>query len=293
VTVGLASGVESSATAPAAPVRWWSAAFDRERRRAAISCLLVLSTWQLGATSADWLGHALPWIGHLPTPASVAGAWLNLAYDAGYWHSWLASAGRVLMGFGAAVLVGVPFSLLLAESAWFRGIAYPVFELLRPVPPLAWVPAAIIFWPTQELSIAFVIFLGAFYPIVINVVGGARAMDVRLLQTARSFGASRWNILRRLLLPAVLPSMALGMEVGIGITWEVVVAAEMISGGGSGNAAASGGGLGFLIWSSYVGGAYPQIIVGMISIGIAGYASSALLRRLGVRLTPWLQERPT
>jgi NitT/TauT family transport system permease protein len=87
--------------------------------------------------------------------------------------------------------------------------------------------------------------------------------------------------------------MAVGMQVGIGITWEVVVAAEMISGGGEGPAAASGGGLGFLIWSSYVGGSYPQIIVGMISIGVAGYGSSALLRALGARLTPWLRERST
>jgi NitT/TauT family transport system permease protein len=269
-------------------LRWLSA---RRRRRAAVSFAVVLLVWQLGATSSSWLGHPLPWIGQLPAPAEVLHAWLRLSLDPGYWHSWLASGGRVALGFGAAVAIGVPFSLLLADSPWFRGVAYPVFELLRPVPPLAWVPAAIIFWPTQELSIAFVIFLGAFYPIVINVLGGARAMDVRLVQTARSFGASRWDILRRLLFPAVLPSMAVGMEVGIGITWEVVVAAEMISGGGSGNSAASGGGLGFLIWSSYVGGSYPQIVVGMISIGIAGYASSALLRWLGARLTPWLTER--
>jgi NitT/TauT family transport system permease protein len=290
MTMGLATDAESHAGA-AREVRRRRAALDVKRRRAALSFLVVLLIWQLGASSADWLGFALPWIGQLPSPASVLRAWLSLAAEPGYWHSWLASGGRVLLGFGAAVLLGVPFSLFLADSAWFRGIAYPVFELLRPVPPLAWVPAAIIFWPTQELSIAFVIFLGAFYPIVINVLAGARAMDVRLVQTARSFGASRWNIFRRLLLPAVLPSMAVGMEVGIGITWEVVVAAEMISGGGSGNAAASGGGLGFLIWSSYVGGSYPQIVVGMISIGIAGYASSALLRRLGARLTPWLRER--
>ena len=83
------------------------------------------------------------------------------------------------------------------------------------------------------------------------------------------------------------------MEVGIGITWEVVVAAEMISGGGASGSAASGGGLGFLIWSSYVGGSHPQIVVGMMSIGIAGYASSALVRRVGVRLSPWLPERAT
>jgi NitT/TauT family transport system permease protein len=273
---------------PQRATRWLS---EPRQRRALVSFALVLTLWQLGATSSSWLGHALPWIGQLPAPLDVARAWLVLAVDPGYWHSWLASAGRVALGFGAAVVLGVPFSLLLADSAWFRGVAYPVFELLRPVPPLAWVPAAIIFWPTQELSIAFVIFLGAFYPIVINVLGGARTLDVRLVQTARSFGASRWQVLSRLLWPAVLPSLAVGMEVGIGITWEVVVAAEMISGGGSGNAAASGGGLGFLIWSSYVGGSYAQIVVGMISIGIAGYASSASLRWLGAKLAPWGTER--
>jgi NitT/TauT family transport system permease protein len=290
VTSGVAPAVQTGTAEPAADARSRNVTFDR-RRRAASSFIVVLLIWQLGANSSEWLGHPLPWIGHLPTPVSVLRAWVSLAQDPGYWQSWLASASRVLMGFGAAVLIGVPFGSLLAESAWIRGVAYPVFELLRPVPPLAWVPAAVIFWPTQELSIAFVIFLGAFYPIVMNVLAGARALDVRLVQTARSFGASRWSILRRLLLPAILPSLAVGMEVGIGITWEVVVAAEMISGGGSGNAAASGGGLGFLIWSSYVGGSYSQIIVGMISIGIAGYGSSALLRRLGARLTPWASRR--
>jgi len=263
---------------------------DPRRRRGAVSWLVVLLIWQLGASSGGWLAEPLPWIGRLPAPRDVLAAALELGVDPGYWHSWLASGGRVLLGFAAAVLCGVPFSLLLAGSARVRGVAYPVFELLRPVPPLAWVPAAIIFWPTQELSIAFVIFLGAFYPIVLNVLGGARSVDARFLETARSLGASRWSVFRRLLLPAVLPAMAVGMEVGIGITWEVVVAAEMISGGGAGGASASGGGLGFLIWSSYVGGSYPQIIVGMISIGVAGYASSALLRWVGARLTPWRRE---
>ena len=274
------------AARPHRATRWLS---EPRNRRAAVSFALLLALWQLGATSSSWLGHPLPWIGQLPAPLAVARAWLVLAQDPGYWYSWLASGSRVALGFTAAVAVGVPFSLLLADSAWFRGVAYHVFELLRPVPPLAWVPAAIIFWPTQELSIAFVIFLGAFYPIVINVLGGARTLDVRLVQSARSFGASRWQVLSRLLWPAVLPSLAVGMEVGIGITWEVVVAAEMISGGGSGNAAASGGGLGFLIWSSYVGGSYAQIVVGMISIGVAGYGSSALLRWVGAKLAPWTE----
>jgi len=256
-------------------------------RRALVAYAVVLLLWQFGATSQSWLGTRLPVIGNVPSPVSVAVAWVGLVGDPGYWQSWYLSFSRVLLGFAAAVLVGVPFGLTMALNPLFRGIAFPVFELLRPIPPLAWVPAAVIFWPTQELSIDFVIFLGAFYTLVINVMQGARAIDGRLIQVARSMGGSRWNVFRRLILPGALPSICLGMEVGIGITWEVVVAAEMISGGGSGGTAASGGGLGFFIWSSYVGGSYAQIVVGMISIGIAGYLSSAALRRLEVLLTPW------
>ncbi len=272
-----------------APYRSLGVLFRRSTRRAIIAYTIVLLLWQLGATSEAWLGHRLPVIGNVPPPLVVIRVWRTLLFDPGYWQSWYLSALRVAVGFAAAVLAGVPFGLLLAISPTIRGLAFPVFELLRPIPPLAWVPASIIFWPTQELSIDFVIFLGAFFTIVINVLGGASAIDTRLIQAARSMGGSRWNIFRRVILPGVLPSIRVGMEVGIGITWEVVVAAEMISGGGSAGGSSAGGGLGFFIWNSYVGGSYPQIIVGMISIGIAGYLSSAAVRRLESWLTPWLQ----
>jgi NitT/TauT family transport system permease protein len=252
-------------------------------RRAAISVVVALLFWQLGATGPNWLGARIPIIGAAPSPVAVLQAWSHLVADPNYWRSWYLSLLRVLFGFASATLVGVPFGLLLAVNPTFRAISYPVFELLRPIPPLAWVPASIIFWPTQELSIAFVIFIGAFYTIVINVLGGAEAMDVRLIQAARSMGATRSNIFRRLILPGVAPSIRVGMEVAIGITWEVVVAAEMISSGSGG----AGGGLGFFIWNSYIGGSYPNIVVGMISIGIAGYASSTLVRVAAGRLTPW------
>lgn len=258
-------------------------------RRAATSLALFLLVWQIGATSKSWLGTALPVIGAIPAPDAVLRAWAALVRDPGYWQSWLWSSLRVAMGFTAATLAGGLFGLALAANATFRGAAFPVFELLRPIPPLAWVPASIIFWPTQELSIAFVIFLGGFYTIVLNVLGGADALDHRLIQSARSMGARAGVIFRRLILPGILPSIGVGMEVAIGVTWEVVVAAEMISGGGSGGATSSGGGLGFFLWNSYVGGAYPDIIVGMISIGIAGYLSSALIRTVVTRLTPWLK----
>jgi NitT/TauT family transport system permease protein len=118
------------------------------------------------------------------------------------------------------------------------------------------------------------------------VLGGAQSIDQRYFQAAKSMGSSQWDIFKRIVLPGTVPSIAVGAAVGMGITWEVVVAAEMISGGGS-QSGGSGGGLGFFIWNSYLGGSYQQIVVGMISIGIAGYISSALIRSIGEYFTPW------
>src|SRR5262249_16800849 len=171
-----------------------------------------------------------------------------------------------------------PLGLMMAMSRVFHATTFPLLEIMRPIPPLAWVPAAIIFWPTTEASIAFVIFLGAFFTVVINVIGSARSIDLRYLRAARSLGSRPTDIFWRIIFPAVLPGMFIGMAVGMGITWEVVVAAEMIAGKS---------GLGYLTWSSYVGGNYPQIIIGMISIGIAGYLSSSLIRLIGRSVTPW------
>jgi NitT/TauT family transport system permease protein len=276
--------------------------------RGVASIIVFLVLWEIGSRSKEWMAPEifaplksllgalgfkkdyLPWIGTVPAPSGVLKAWVEVIGSAGYWQSAYMSFFRVMSGFFAAMLVGIPFGLALAVSRSANGIFFPTFEVLRPIPPLAWVPASIIFWPTQELSITFVTFLGAFYTIVINVLGGARSIDVRYFQAAQSMGSSSWDIFRRIILPGTLPSIVVGSAVGMGITWEVVVAAEMISGGGS-QQAGTGGGLGFFIWNSYVGGSYEQIVVGMISIGIAGYFSSELLRWLGKYVTPWLRVR--
>lgn len=263
---------------------------NRANLRATVSIIIFLVLWEIGARSKQWTGVAVPWIGQIPAPTAVIKVWIGLLGDVGYWQSWYLSLGRVLAGFIAAMLVGIPLGLLMAVSKTFNGISFPTFEILRPIPPLAWVPVSIIFWPTQELSIAFVTFLGAFFTVVINVVGGARSIDIRYFQSAQSMGSSQWDIFRRVVLPATLPSIVVGSSVGMGITWNVVVAAEMISGGGS-QSGGSGGGLGFFIWNSYVGGSYEQIVVGMISIGIAGYVCSEILRSLGSFCTPWLKKR--
>ncbi len=247
----------------------------------AIVGLLVL--WEIGARVDDVTGWVPPMVGLLPAPTEVAVAWLGVLPDPGYWLSWVASFRRVLAGFLFAMLLGIPFGLLLAVNKYFRGIFFPPFEILRPIPPLAWVPASLIFWPTNEMSIAFVTFLGAFYTNVINVLGGARTIDVRYLRAAQSMGASQWDLFSKIILPATLPSIFIGAAVGMGITWEVVLAAEMISGGGT----QGGGGLGFFIWNSYMGGSLAHIVVGMISIGIAGFLSSSAIRWLGERCMPW------
>jgi NitT/TauT family transport system permease protein len=260
--------------------------------RGIFAIIAFLLFWEAGSRSLSWFGFPFPWVSQIPAPTVVLQEMVKLVQQPSFWQSAYLSTLRVFEGFFAAMVVGIPLGLAMAVSRVFYGITFPVFEVLRPIPPLAWVPASIIFWPTQELSIAFVTFLGAFFTIVINVIGGAQSIDVRYFQAARSMGSSTWDIFRRIILPGVLPSIVVGATVGVGITWAVVVAAEMISGGGSAGSmgGAAGGGLGFFIWNSYVGGSYPQIVAGMISIGIAGYISSAALRKVGEWMTPWLAE---
>lgn len=256
---------------------------DLTLRRGILSIVIFLILWEVGFRFHGWFGVMVPFIGKIDAPSLVVMRWSEVVLKPGYWESWYLSFGRVFFGFLVAQVVGIPFALAMAVNKYFRGMFFPPFEILRPIPPLAWVPASIIFWPTTELSIMFVTFLGAFYTIVINVLGGARSIDIQYLRAAQSMGATQWDLFRKIILPGTLPSIFIGAAVGMGITWEVVLAAEMISGGGQ----QSGGGLGFFIWSSYMGGVMDQVIVGMISIGLAGYISSSLIRYIGHISMPW------
>ena len=280
------AAVEQSITTAHAPMRrtrWQKLKQSKKLRRGFTASVIFLIVWEIGSRWGQWFGYTLPFLGLIPPPTAVLEAWSEVITKPGYWQSWYLSFQRVLAGFIAAMLVGIPFGLFLAVNRYFRELFFPPFEVLRPIPPLAWVPASLIFWPTNEMSIAFVTFLGAFFTIVINVLGGARRIDINLLRAAQSMGAKKWDLFWRIVLPGTLPSIFTGAAVGMGITWEVVLAAEMISGGGT----QGGGGLGFFIWSSYMGGSMEQIVVGMISIGIAGYLSSSAIRWLGERCMPW------
>ncbi|WP_333792979.1 ABC transporter permease [Hyphomicrobium sp.] len=254
---------------------------DISVRRGILALIVFTLVWEIGSNAEQWFGVAVPFIGKIPAPSAVAASASEVINTPGYWQSWVLSIQRVVVGFMIAMVIGIPFGLALAINKTFRELAFPPFEILRPIPPLAWVPASLIFWPTNELSIYFVTFLGAFFTIVINVLGGARSIDGRYLQAALSMGATNWTLFSRVILPGTLPSIFTGAAVGMGITWNVVLAAEMISGGG---------GLGFFIWSSYIGGSLEQVVVGMISIGIAGYLSSAVIRKIGDLCMPWTRK---
>jgi NitT/TauT family transport system permease protein len=240
----------------------------------AFSLIALFGLWQ--AAGALHVGG----LGDIPTPVEVGRAFVVAAGTSRYWLSWAVSGERVAYGFLAGTLIGVPFALALGMNKTLRGIVFPVVEMLRPVPPLAWVPLSILFWPTIEMSIAFVIFLGAFFSVVLNVLGGVAAIDPSLLRAALSMGARPRHIFWRIVLPATIPAIVTGMALGMGLTWEIVIAAEMIAGKA---------GLGYLAWEGFVNGSLVSILVAMVSIGVAGFLSCGLIWLVGRRATPWLK----
>ena len=235
--------------------------------------------WAIGMVT---IGQPLAWVVGLPLIGFLADTF-----------SWRASFLGVPMAFS---LVGLAFALRLPaprraaerEPGTRRGHGGALGSLIRDRSAVIWVIAELSAYTGWAGTLTF---LGAFYVVVINVLGGAKSIDVRYFQSAYSMGASKWDVFRRIILPGTLPSICIGSAVGMGITWEVVVAAEMISGGGGAIQSSAGGGLGFFIWNSYIGFSYEQIVVGMISIGIAGYLSSAFIRKIGFLFTPWLRVR--
>ena len=221
----------------------------------------------------------LPGFSAIANPTEVGQMFVQeYIHSTHYWFSWVTSFQRVLYGFLFAQLLGIPLGLFFGYSEKFRHLFFPVFELLRPIPPLAWVPMSILFWPTNESSIIFITFIGAFFVIVINVYEGVRNIKREHLLLALSMGVPKRWIFLRIMLPSVIPSIAVGMTLGIAITWDVVIAAEMI---------ASDSGLGRLTWEGYVSSTPEVLVIGMISIGLAGFISTKAVYKIEKHMMPW------
>ena len=221
----------------------------------------------------------------LPGPRQVLIEWFNphpvygmsLYTPDYYMHVWM-SLRRVLWAFVISTGLGVPFGLFLGWSKSFREFTFPVFETLRPIPVLAWVPLAIVMFKGDETPVIFLTTLASFYATALNTMLGVQSIEESYPRAAACLGASKWQIFRHIVIPGALPFIFTGLQISVGVAWFSLVAAEMVSGEY---------GLGYLINSSYVNVQYVVIIIGMISVGIVGYATSALVRLAGDYLMQW------
>jgi NitT/TauT family transport system permease protein len=200
--------------------------------------------------------------------------------DGTLWRHIAASLMRVGTGFGLAVCVAVPLGLWMG---WVRG-AYntlnPIFQMLRPISPIAWIPIAILWFGVGDASPIYLIFISSVFPMIVQTTVGVHTIDKRYLRAAENFGVSRATLFRQVVIPAVLPQIVVGMRIGLGVAWLVVVAAEMI---------ALRSGLGYMIMDSRnAGNRYDLVIAGMIIIGVIGLSLDGTMRRLEhIRWVRW------
>ena len=207
-----------------------------------------------------------------PTPWQVlSGAW-ELAQDGSLWEHIGASLFRVGSGFGLALLLAVPLGLWMGWVAGAYRTFNPVFQMLRPISPIAWIPLAILWFGVGDLSPIFLIFIASVFPMIVQTTAGVHTIERRYLRAAANFGVSRGRLFRQVVIPAVLPEIIVGMRIGIGVAWLVVVAAEMI---------ALRSGLGYMIMDSRnAGNRYDLVIASMIIIGIIGLLLDGATRLL-------------
>ena len=233
---------------------------------------LLLATW--------WVGVEATASVIFPTPWEVVTGTMELIEDGTLWMHIGSSLYRVAAGFLLAVAVAVPLGLWMG---WVRG-AYltlnPLFQILRPISPIAWIPIAILWFGVGNASPIFLIFISSVFPMIVQTIVGVQTIERRYLRAAENFGVSNHTLFRQVVIPAVLPQILVGMRVGLGVAWLVVVAAEMI---------ALRSGLGYLIMDSRnAGNRYDLVIAGMIIIGLIGLLLDGFMRLLeGHKLVRW------
>jgi NitT/TauT family transport system permease protein len=215
-----------------------------------------------------------------PTPLAVVTGTLELARDGTLWEHIGASLMRVGAGFALAVVFAIPLGLWMG---WVHG-AYvtlnPVFQILRPISPIAWIPIAILWFGVGNASPIYLIFIASVFPMIVQTTAGVHTIEKRFLRAAENFGVSRTKLFLQVVFPATLPQIIVGMRVGLGVAWLVVVAAEMI---------ALHSGLGYLIIDSRnAGNRYDLVIAGMIIIGLIGLMLDGVMRLLeSMKVVRW------
>lgn len=237
------------------------------RKRLLLSLLgiaLFLATWQ----AAVWIGASRL----VPGPWAVLLALVELATSGQLFRYLVASLFRVTWGYLLAALVAVPAGMALGLVPWLEAAFNPLLQVLRPISPLAWIPIAILWFGVGDRAAIWLIFVGSFFAILVAVVQGIHNLDAVHYDAARNFGLSRGRLVTRVLLPAILPQLVVGLRIALGIAWIVVVAAEMI---------AVSSGLGFLVIDSRnAGNRYDLVVAGMVMIAVVGLVLDRVMRRL-------------
>jgi len=242
---------------------------------ATLSIAGVLLFWQL---ATHYKLDAYIRFNNIPTPAQVLEKVVEVNQSPKFATNIGISVRRILLGFLVATVLGVGLGVVIGRYRIVRALAMPALEVFRPIPAIAWVPMSIMLWPDNEVSIVFITFLGAFFPILLNTVHGVEAIDPVLLRAARTLGAGEASLLRHVVLPGALPHIFTGLAVGMGVAWVSLIAAEMISGQF---------GIGYFTWEAYSLISYAEIALGMITIGVLGLLCSGAIRLLARLAMPW------
>jgi NitT/TauT family transport system permease protein len=218
----------------------------------------------------------------LPAPSDLAGNFVDLATK-GYLgvplrqHVW-ASVSRTLIGFALAVIIGAPLGLAMGYYRWVDRALRPILSFLRPIPPIAYIPLAVLYLGLGELSKIALIFFASFIYVTINAEAGARSVPEILLRAARSLGLNPLQVFRRVVLVSALPSLFAGLRVALGVSWAVVVAAELL---------AAQSGLGYMIRNAANFFDLGTIYIGIVIIGIIGFLLDTLVITVQRRLLHW------
>lgn len=242
----------------------------------AVTVAILLAVWQI---AFDRPGATLPaptviWdqaFDLIAEPFYVAGS-----QDMGLGWRVLTSLQRVAIGFGAAAIAGILVGTIIGQSVWaMRGLD-PVFQILRTVPPLAWLPISLAAFRDANPSAIFVIFITAIWPVLINTAVGIRNIPQDYRNVAQVLRLNHLEFFAKIMLPAAAPYIFTGLRIGIGLAWLAIVAAEMLTGGV---------GIGFFIWDAWNSSRIPDIIVALVYIGLVGFALDRIVAFVATRVT--------
>lgn len=218
--------------------------------------------------------YAVVWTGTkiFPSPLSVDRGIADLMHKHLLWADIEDSLRRVAVGYCTAALVGIPVGLSLGWFPAAHQVVNPVLQLLRPISPIAWIPVAIIFFGIGDPAAIFLVFLASFFPIVVACAAGVESVPMIYRRAGRNFGQSNFELLRKIVFPAALPQILIGLRIALGVAWLVVVAGEMI---------AVDSGLGYLVIDSRNSGKrYDLVVAAMLIIGVIGLILDLAFRQL-------------